>query len=107
MTRNELIEQIKIKKSFLCVGLDPDMEKIPSHIKETADDVIFEFNKQIIDATAPYCVSYKPNNAFYDMAFSMERCLLEVLPSGDPRGHASAVQRRRLSDHRGFLRTIC
>lgn len=71
MTRNELIEQIKIKKSFLCVGLDPDLEKIPAHIKETADDVIFEFNKQIIDATAPFCVSYKPNNAFYE-AYGIE-----------------------------------
>ncbi len=66
MTRKELINQITTKKSFLCVGLDPDMDKIPQHIKEASTDPIFDFNKQIIDATASYCVSYKPNNAFYE-----------------------------------------
>ncbi len=66
MTRAELINQIREKNSFLCVGLDPDMEKIPKHILENSDDAIFEFNKQIIDATAPYCVAYKPNAAFYE-----------------------------------------
>ncbi len=66
MTKKELIEQIKTKKSFLCVGLDPDLNKIPQHIKNNFEDVIFEFNKQIIDATAAYCVSYKPNHAFYE-----------------------------------------
>ena len=71
MTKKDLIDQIKSKKSFLCVGLDPDMDKIPPHIKETSKDPIFDFNKQIIDATAPYCVSYKPNNAFYE-AYGIE-----------------------------------
>lgn len=71
MTRQELIAQIKQKKSFLCVGLDPDMDKIPEHLKVIGHDAIFEFNKQIIDATAPYCVSYKPNNAFYE-AYGIE-----------------------------------
>lgn len=66
MTRNDLIRQIKNKKSFLCVGLDPDIDKIPSFIVDKEDDPIYEFNKQIIDAVAPYCVSFKPNNAFYE-----------------------------------------
>ena len=65
MTRKELIEQIKNKKSFLCVGLDPDLEKIPKHLLSDADP-IFAFNKAIIDATHKYCVSYKPNSAFYE-----------------------------------------
>jgi len=65
MTRNDLITQIRQKKSFLCVGLDPDWEKLPAHIKNT-EDPIFEFNKKIIDATAAYCVSFKPNHAFYE-----------------------------------------
>jgi orotidine-5'-phosphate decarboxylase len=65
MTRAELVHQIKSKKSFLCVGLDTDIKKIPSSLLET-EDPIFEFNKQIIDATAAYCVAYKPNLAFYE-----------------------------------------
>ena len=65
MTREELIEQIREKKSFLCVGLDTDLKKIPQHLL-AEDDAIFAFNKAIIDATAPYCVSYKPNLAFYE-----------------------------------------
>ncbi len=65
MTRKELIEQIKQKQSFLCVGLDTDLKKIPQHLL-TDEDPIFAFNKAIIDATAPYCVSYKPNLAFYE-----------------------------------------
>lgn len=65
MTRNELVEQIFSKKSFLCVGLDPDINKIPEHLKGS-DDPVFHFNKAIIDATAPYCVAYKPNVAFYE-----------------------------------------
>ena len=65
MTRAELIEQIRIKRSFLCVGLDTDLTKIPSHLLET-EDPIFEFNKAILDATKDYCVAYKPNVAFYE-----------------------------------------
>ena len=61
----ELIDQIKLKKSFLCVGLDTDISKIPQHLLET-EDPVFEFNKAIIDATKDYCVAYKPNIAFYD-----------------------------------------
>ena len=65
MTREELISEIKTKKSFLCVGLDPDIDKIPKFLLEE-DDPIFEFCKQIIDATAPYCVAFKPNTAFFE-----------------------------------------
>jgi orotidine-5'-phosphate decarboxylase len=61
----KLIEQISIKKSFLCVGLDTDLEKVPKHLL-TEEDPIFAFNKAIIDATHPYCVAYKPNIAFYE-----------------------------------------
>ncbi len=69
MNRKELVEQIFSKKSFLCVGLDTDIKKVPAHLIQQYDkteDIIFAFNKAIIDATAPYCVSYKPNLAFYE-----------------------------------------
>lgn len=65
MNRQDLIKEIKIKQSFLCVGLDTDLKKIPPHLLKD-DDPIFKFNKEIIDATAPYCVAYKPNLAFYE-----------------------------------------
>ena len=65
MNRQQLINEIFTKKTFLCVGLDTDINKIPAHLKNE-DDPIFTFNKAIIDATAPYCVAYKPNLAFYE-----------------------------------------
>lgn len=65
MTRAELIRQIERKRSFLCVGLDSDIKKIPQHLRKEKDP-IFEFNKRIIDVTADYCVAYKPNLAFYE-----------------------------------------
>ena len=65
MNRLELFQQIKLKKSYLCVGLDTDIEKIPAHLLNT-NDPIFEFNKAIIDATKDYCIAYKPNLAFYE-----------------------------------------
>ena len=65
MTRKELFENIKRKRSFLCVGLDTDIKKIPQHLL-SEEDPIFAFNKAIIDATAQYCVAYKPNLAFYE-----------------------------------------
>ena len=65
MTRQQLIDNIKRKQTFLCVGLDPDIKKIPEHLLR-CDNPIFEFNRQIIDATAPYAVAYKPNLAFYE-----------------------------------------
>jgi len=65
MTTQKLLEQIKLKKSFLCVGLDVDLDKIPNHLLKLKDP-IFEFNKQIIGATQKYAVAYKPNVAFYE-----------------------------------------
>ena len=65
MTTQQLIQQIKTKKSFLCIGLDVDLTKIPKHLL-ALEDPIFEFNKAIIDATHDLCVSYKPNTAFYE-----------------------------------------
>ncbi len=65
MNRKQLVEQIFRKKTFLCVGLDPDIRKMPECVQQEEDPIFF-FNKQIIDATAPYCVAYKPNLAFYE-----------------------------------------
>lgn len=65
MKRDQLVENIRRKGSFLCVGLDSDINKLPRHLLDT-DDPVYEFNKAIIDATAPYCVAYKPNLAFYE-----------------------------------------
>ena len=65
MTRKQLVEQIQQKKSYLCVGLDTDITKIPKHL-QSHSDAVFEFNKQIIDATRDLCVSYKINTAFYE-----------------------------------------
>ena len=65
MTRKQLIEQIKLKKSYLCVGLDTDISKIPKYL-QSHPDAVFEFNKQIIDATQDLCVAYKINTAFYE-----------------------------------------
>ena len=65
MNKQELTNEIFKKKTFLCVGLDTDLQQIPQHLL-TEEDPIFAFNKAIIDATAPYCVAYKPNLAFYE-----------------------------------------
>ena len=65
MTKQELTDQILKKQSFLCIGLDTDINKIPEHLLDSSDPV-YEFNKAIIDATAKYCVAYKPNLAFYE-----------------------------------------
>lgn len=67
MNREQLFEQIKKKKSFLCVGLDTDIKKIPAHLQSLEPaEAIFQFNKAIIDATEKYCIAYKPNLAFYE-----------------------------------------
>lgn len=65
MTREELVHQIKTKKTYLCVGLDTDIDKIPKHLLQYPNPIL-EFNKHIIDATKDYCVSYKINSAFYE-----------------------------------------
>lgn len=83
MTRNELIEQIRLKKSYLCVGLDTDIRKIPSHLLHEPDSV-FSFNKAIIEATAEFCVAYKPNLAFYESmgpkGWEILQKTLEIIP---------------------------
>lgn len=65
MNKQQLIDNIRAKHSFLCVGLDTDLKKVPAHLINE-EDPIFAFNKAIVDATAPYCVAYKPNLAFYE-----------------------------------------
>ena len=65
MNRLQIIETIRKKKSFMCVGLDTDMQKIPKHLLG-CEDPVFEFNKSIVDATLPYTLAYKPNLAFYE-----------------------------------------
>jgi len=65
MKRQDLLYQIKLKKSYLCIGLDPDLELIPSFIAKTADGIL-EFQKSIIEATKDLCIAYKPNTAFYE-----------------------------------------
>ena len=75
MKYTALFEQIKKKKSFLCVGLDSDIAKIPAHLQQVADPV-FEFNKAVIDATAGVTIAYKPNIAFYES----RGCLLYTSP---------------------------
>lgn len=84
MTRSELVSFIRKQKSYLCVGLDTDITKIPSHLLNEADP-IFEFNKAIIDATKEYCVAYKPNIAFYESmgaaGWESLRKTLEYIPS--------------------------
>lgn len=65
MTKQQIIDHIKKKKSFLCVGLDPDIDKIPQHLMEE-EDPIFEFNRELVDATADHCIAFKPNTAFYE-----------------------------------------
>ncbi|MEM9000978.1 MAG: orotidine-5'-phosphate decarboxylase [Bacteroidota bacterium] len=70
MTTADLVAQIQLKKSFLCVGLDTDLDKIPKHLLHQ-EDPIFAFNKAIIDATNAYCIAYKPNIAFYE-AYGLE-----------------------------------
>ena len=65
MTKEQLVQQIQEKSSFLCVGLDPDLQKIPAHLRDL-EDPFFAFCKAIIDHTKDYCVAYKPNTAFFE-----------------------------------------
>lgn len=76
MNKRELIANIRRKKSFLCVGLDTDLKKIPVHLLKE-ENPIFAFNKALIDATAPYCIAYKPNLAFYESCGIKGRTALE------------------------------
>ncbi len=85
MNRQELIQTIKAKRSFLCIGLDPDWAKIPDHLKSLPDP-IFEFNRQIIEATHDLCVAYKPNLAFFEAqgpaGLESLKKTLDIIPKG-------------------------
>ncbi len=94
MTRAELIENIHSKKSFLCVGLDTDIEKIPEFLKEF-EDPIFEFNKRIIDATKDFCVAYKPNIAFYEFRGAQGWESLRKTVEYIPKTHFSIADAKR------------
>jgi len=94
MTRQQLIHQIKLKKSYLCVGLDTDFEKIPKHL-QSHPDAIFEFNKQIIDATKDLCVAYKINTAFYEVLGSKGWDIMEKTVSYIPKEHFTIADAKR------------
>lgn len=94
MTRNELYHQIQLKKSFLCVGLDTDINRIPRHLLDTKDPV-FEFNKQIIDATHDLCVAYKPNIAFYEALGAKGWESLEKTLDYIPKNHFTIADAKR------------
>ena len=92
MNRQQLIANIRRKRSFLCVGLDTDLKKIPAHLLED-EDPIFAFNKAIIDATAPHCVAYKPNLAFYIRTNHPDQFIIADAKRGDI-GNTSAMYAR-------------
>jgi orotidine-5'-phosphate decarboxylase len=94
MTRQFLIEQIRKKKSYLCVGLDTSLEKIPAHLKGK-DDAILEFNRQIIDATQDLCVAYKINTAFYEVMGARGWETLEQTVSYIPSTHFTIADAKR------------
>jgi orotidine-5'-phosphate decarboxylase len=94
MHRNILIEQIKQKNSYLCVGLDTDLEKIPSHLKQNKNAIV-DFNKAIIDATKDYCVSYKINTAFYEALGSKGWAAMEETVNYIPATHFKIADAKR------------
>ena len=114
MNRSQLFEEIRKKKSFLCIGLDTDIKKIPKHLLKS-EDPVFEFNRQIIEATKDLCVAYKPNLAFYEAngvagMQSLEKTV-KLIPEtifsiadakrGDI-GNTSSMYARAFFDHYGF-----
>ena len=114
MTTQQLQQQIQTKKSFLCIGLDVDLTKIPQHLL-ALEDPIFEFNKAIIDATHDLCVSYKPNLAFYEAngvagLQSLEKTMKiipeEIFSIADAKrgdiGNTSTMYARALFENYGF-----
>ena len=94
MTRQELIQQIQLKKSYLCVGLDTDFEKTPKHL-QSHPDAIFEFNKQIIDATKDLCVAYKINTAFYEVLGAKGWEIMERTVNYIPKEHFTIADAKR------------
>ncbi len=117
MTRNELFDQIRLKRSFLCIGLDTDISQIPGFLRETSDPV-FAFNKEIIDTTHDLCIAYKPNLAFYESRgisgwASLEKTVHylrqkhpEIFIIADAKrgdiGNTSAMYARAFFDHMDF-----
>ena len=109
MNKQELFENIKRKQSFLCVGLDTDIKKIPEHLLKE-EDPIFAFNKAIIDATAPYCIAYKPNLAFYESMgvkgwIAFEKTVEYIKKNYSRPIHHRRRQARRHREHLGDVRT--
>ncbi len=94
MTRQQLFQQILQKRSYLCVGLDSDINRIPKHLLKF-DDPVFEFNKQIIDATKDLCVAYKPNTAFYESRGSAGWQSLEKTIAYIPNTHFTIADAKR------------
>jgi len=94
MTRKQLIDQIHQKRSYLCVGLDTDINKIPKHLRSNPD-AIFEFNKQIIDATKDLCVAYKINTAFYEVLGSKGWDVMERTVNYIPKEHFTIADAKR------------
>jgi orotidine-5'-phosphate decarboxylase len=94
MTRKALYEQIRLKKTYLCVGLDTDITKIPVHLQQRPD-AIFEFNKAIIDATLDHCVSYKINTAFYEAMGSKGWEIMERTFAHIPSTHLKIADAKR------------
>ncbi|MEL6922546.1 MAG: orotidine-5'-phosphate decarboxylase [Bacteroidota bacterium] len=94
MTRQQLLDHILEKKSYLCVGLDTDINRIPAHLLES-EDPIFEFNRQIIDATKDYCVAYKPNIAFYEAMGARGWSALEKTLDYIPSTHFTIADAKR------------
>lgn len=94
MTYQELFHHIQQKRTYLCVGLDTDIRKVPSHLQKEADPV-FEFNRQIIDATADYCVAYKPNIAFYEAMGARGWESLQKTLEYLPKSHFSIADAKR------------
>lgn len=94
MTRQQLVQQIRNKKTYLCVGLDTDITKIPKYLLSAADPV-FEFNKQIIDATKEYCVSYKINTAFYEALGRKGWDAMEQTVNYIPKSHFTIADAKR------------
>lgn len=94
MNRSDLVRFIKKQRSFLCVGLDPDVEKLPKHLLDQ-EDAIVQFNKAIIAATSPYCVAYKPNFAFYEALGSKGWAILEETIQLIPNTHFIIADAKR------------
>src|SRR3954464_13899280 len=94
MTRKQLVEQIQKKRSYLCVGLDTDINKIPGHLRPKPD-AVFEFNKQIIDSTKDLCVAYKINTAFYEVMGSKGWEIMERTVNYIPKEHFTIADAKR------------